>query len=86
MLRTVHALIEELIADGVSISRGTDMNLTHDEYSQIAPMVNIQLACDFKEGFDAFAPRLGSEVKNVEDLVNFNDLHAVRHLPCLLPC
>lgn len=69
--------IDQLIADGIPVIRGTDMNLTDEDYAQARRLIDTKLACDFKQSFDDFVPGLGQEVQSVEDLVNFNDLHAV---------
>ena len=78
VIAKTNAFIDQLIAEGVPIVRGTDMNLTDGDYSQATRLIMDKLACDFKESFDLFAPTLGQDVQSVEDLVNYNDLHSVR--------
>lgn len=79
VLSKTNAFIDELIADDIRVVRGTNMRLNREDYTQALHLMDDKLACDFKESFDAFAPVLGQDVKSVEDLVNFNDLHAVRN-------
>jgi len=61
----------------VPIMRGTNMNLTDADYSRARRLLDNKLACDFRGSFDTFAPGFGKQVRSVEDLVNYNDLHAV---------
>lgn len=66
---------------GATVIKGTDMNLDDEEAMDLSSSLLESLAFGIKEDLPSYLLTVtNSKVKNLEDLVNYNDHHAV----CLL--